>query len=1787
MKQLLNFSLRGWLPARRTTTWLLWLLGLLLAQPAAVLGQSTAPFVVRATPAGPLSLAAGQQVVLTAQAVYPAFVQTGTGFNGNVNATAVQADGKILVGGDFTSYNGTTCNRIARLNPDGSLDTGFTTGTGLNGGVSAIAVQTSTGNILVGGSFTAYGTTSCLRLARLLPTGALDPTFVTSSVNGGFNGTVRAIGIQSTGNVVVGGEFTAYGTNTASQYLVRLSSTGVLDTGFALTTHTSLNLFNGRVLALVVQSGDNLVVGGEFVVAFTGGRRGIARLGVNGVLDASFASSTGAGPVGGGIAAIAEFGGKLLVGGNFLGYVSNGITYNYNCLALLTSAGELDTGNFLAAGFSAGTSTGVNAIAVQSATRIVVGGQFSTYSGISRNNVVGLTATGTLDANFSVGTGFSTIVSSLAAQPNGKIVVGGQFTTYNGTSAKYLTRLTDAGGSDAADTPTSGASYTWTPGGAATASITVSPAASTTTTYSATATLNGFSATSNVVSITVGAPFITAIAVRVTPTAPAVCAGASQTLTAMAVYPAFNPGTGFNDVVYATAVQPDGKVLVGGLFNNYNGITRNCIARLNTDGTLDASFAPTGTGLNTNAAYGVLSLALQPDGKVLVGGRFTTYNGTARNAIVRLNADGSLDTGFTVGSGFDGYVQGLAVQPDGKVLACGSMHSYNGVSRKYVARLNADGTLDTSFNTTGTGFNNDLAYAVAIQPDGKVLVGGNFTSYNGITRNAIARLNADGSLDTNFAQASTVSDSGVRSLLLQPDGRVLAGGIFTSSNSTALSSILRFNTDGSLDTSFAPTGTGLNGEVYSQALQPDGKVLAGGIFTNYNGTTRNYIARLNADGSLDTSFGSTGTGLNDAVWTIARQPADSKMLVGGNFTTYNGTTRNRIARLNTDGSLNNTDAPATGSIAYIWTPSGATTPITTVTPNVTTSYTAMATVAGASASTSVVVTVSPLPVAVPGSATTVCSGQPAQLGGTPMTGLNYSWSPATGLSNATVANPTATVVNTTGAPIFRVYTLTVTSFPGNCQASGTVTVIVNPAPTITSVPPVSGPIGTPVMIYGTGLQGTTAVRFNGIASPTTPVYSGPYLTATIPPGTTSGLVQVLVTTPCGMASFNFNFTVVNTLTVVTTTGIQPGTYTKIIITKTGTGTLSGNVTVTDSVVVRNGGRLRLGQYQLQGGGVFLLASGGTLSLGHPGGLNSPTGSAVDMANRIYSDDANYIYTGIVSQVTGPGLPARVRNLTDSTQRGGQLTLTAPTSVAQVLTMASATDFNLNGQGLKLLSSASGTALVVNGPNAGKVMGQATMERYIDPTFNAGTGYRYYSPPVDGSTVSTLAVGTSFVPVVNPAYDMSTTPLTVTPFPTVFRYDQMRLGTLRPGLPAFDNGLLSPAALTEPLAVGKGYAVNIAATAKVTFAGTLTTGDQVLTNLTRSAGPAASTTGWNLVGNPYPAPLNWDSVKVADRPNLDAALYTYESTGPNAGIYFSYVNGVGGSPVVAAGKAFFVRVSQGASTGSLTLRNRHRLTSYATQAPFARTQLANPEMVELELDYNGGKKGGRPPTSVYADNSAAPYHRTASTFNPALDAYRIPATTGLNLSISAPTQDEELAIKALPPFAAGQEVPLTVRVPQAGSQLYELHAFTIQNLPSGLFAFLDDRLLNNSVNLSSQSSYSFTVAQANTAITNRFFLRFGPATTTTPTRTWAAASDITVYPNPAHTQATVQIPGVLGATEVEATLLNALGQVVQQQRAALPTTGTRLSLSVNSLAAGVYVLRLRAGDATAVRRLVVE
>jgi uncharacterized delta-60 repeat protein len=380
---------------------------------------------------------------------------------------------------------------------------------------------------------------------------------------------------------------------------------------------------------------------------------------------------------------------------------------------------------------------------------ILIGGDFQTLDSVTRNRLVKLNEDLTVDTAFytNLGTAFNSPVTVVVLQSDGKILVGGDFTTFNGNARNRLVRLNATGTEDTA--------------------------------------------------------FST------------------------------NVGTGFSggtNFVRSTVLQSDGKIIVGGDFTTFNGNTRNRLVRLNADGTEDTAFYTNlGTGFNNE----VWNVTLQSDGKILASGAFTSLNGTTRNGLVRLNSDGTVDTAFytNLGTGFGSTVRPTVQQSDGKIIVGGDFTSFNSNTRNRLVRLNSDGTEDTAFYTNlGTGFSGTV-WTLALESDGKIIAPGGFSTFNDNTRNSLVRLNADGTEDTAFyTNLGTGFGSIVWSATVQPNGGLLLGGLFTTFNENTRNRFVRLNLndpDIEAKVSYSDRGNGI--DLYAPA---DGTLAANKSYTN-------------------------------------------------------------------------------------------------------------------------------------------------------------------------------------------------------------------------------------------------------------------------------------------------------------------------------------------------------------------------------------------------------------------------------------------------------------------------------------------------------------------------------------------------------------------------------------------------------------------------------------------------------------------------------------------------------------------------------------------------------------------------------------------------------------------------------------------------------------------------------------------------------------------------------------------------------------------------------------------
>lgn len=290
-----------------------------------------------------------------------------------------------------------------------------------------------------------------------------------------------------------------------------------------------------------------------------------------------------------------------------------------------------------------------------------------------------------------------------------------------------------------------------------------------------------------------------------------------------------------NSPVFAVALAGDWKIFIAGN-SMIKGHPRTHILRLDGDGTVDRSFT-----FNSKMNLEVRALAVQPDEKVVAGGSFTTAAGKNQDRLIRFDPDGTPDADFDANVSASATVWTLVIQPDGKILVGGGFSRFNDTDAGHIVRLNASGTLDSHFNT-GTGADGNIL-ALAIQSDGAILIAGDFSNVNGQPYPYLARLNPDGTVDTTFAVGAG-TDKNIRSLLVQPDGKIIIAGDFSTYQNVPCPRLARLNADGSLDKSFH-AGGGASGAIGCAVLQPDGKILLGGAFTGFDGNSCGEIVRLN------------------------------------------------------------------------------------------------------------------------------------------------------------------------------------------------------------------------------------------------------------------------------------------------------------------------------------------------------------------------------------------------------------------------------------------------------------------------------------------------------------------------------------------------------------------------------------------------------------------------------------------------------------------------------------------------------------------------------------------------------------------------------------------------------------------------------------------------------------------------------------------------------------------------------------------------------------------------------
>lgn len=741
--------------------------------------------------------------------------------------------------------------------------------------------------------------------------GALDHSFNPSDLGykygSGPNAGVRACIVLPNGKIMIGGDFYNYN-GTAKNFLVRLNSDGSMDTTFKYGTGP-----NGIINSLILQNDGKVLIGGGFGIYNGTMASGIARIHPNGALDTTFHS---------GVSLVSNaFGRKIAL-------QSDGkiIVVNSTSLARLNSNGSADTTFFTVGGMSNGN--GLAQIVIQNDGKIVIAGLFDIYGGGVRRGLARVNSNGTLDTTFNPSDfTYDERASKMLIQADGKILVS---TYLSGSSqGTKLKRLNSNGSTDTTFLYNNGyynknlgfiqndGKIIIHEGDDRYALNPVQKISRLNANGSYDSTFFEGARPDDYVGLFTpqndGKFLIAGIFEHVNTfqRSQFTRLNANGSLDTL-----FNKPTGANNKVGVILPLNNGKILLGGTFTGLNGISCNRIGRLNSNGNTDTTFH---AGAGTNQE--VKAMALQADGKILIGGAFTRYNGVLISRVARIYPDGALDTSFNPGLGATGgNVNAIAIQSDGKIVIAGSFTSYNGVARSRLARLNINGSIDTSFNI-GSGPSGSVN-AMAIQTDGKVVIGGSFQDYAYTGRYRVARVNTNGSLDLTFNNGSLITDD-VYSVLIESSGKVYVAGAFSFYLSSNYRRLLRLNTDGTVDNTFiAIINTGIT-NIYALNQQSDGKLLVGGNM--YDGTIN--FMRLKTNGSFDLPFYS-GMGPDNTVYAIARQ-SDGNILIGGIFNAYNNVGRNCIARVaancaNTQSSIlvNSCASYRSPSTKYTWTTSG-------------------------------------------------------------------------------------------------------------------------------------------------------------------------------------------------------------------------------------------------------------------------------------------------------------------------------------------------------------------------------------------------------------------------------------------------------------------------------------------------------------------------------------------------------------------------------------------------------------------------------------------------------------------------------------------------------------------------------------------------------------------------------------------------------------------------------------------------------------------------------------------------
>ncbi|WP_317039503.1 T9SS type A sorting domain-containing protein [Thermoflexibacter ruber] len=974
----------------------------------------------------------------------------------------------------------------------------------------------------------------------------------------------------------------------------------------------------------------------------------------------------------------------------------------------------------------------------------------------------------------------------------------------------------------------------------------------------------------------------------------------------------------------------------------------------------------------------------------------------------------------------------------------------------------------------------------------------------------------------------------------------MIGGEFTTYNGSTTNRIVRLNTDGSIDASFN-IGTGFSSNVNTIAVQNDGKIIVGGQFGLFNGNTANALARLNTNGSADAGF-NIGTGFNNSVFALALQ-ADGKIIVGGAFTIFNGNLTNarRIVRLNTDGSQDAVFNTGTGFNSDVFSLKMSADGRFVYVGGKFTNFNGLVRLRGANLLCEVT------PYVVLGGtldAFTTCAGTPSETQSYTIAGANLT-------SDIVITAPTGFEISKTNATSGFASSQNLTPTSGNVAET---TIYIRIASTATA-----GNY-TDSELTHTATGATTQKAFlqgavNNSAAPTVSI--APASITTVATTFTATVSNV----PSGTITYNFKKDGVSQQNTTSNTWNATGLANGNVITCEIS--IAGGTCILSSSATSNSVNVSIGT-----GSIIYVRKDGNDA--NDGFTNTPTGAKLTLIGGVAAvpDGGTVVLnTGTYNEnvtITGKGFSLQgvgnpIVQAINVNATGKTINLIGAVGISELLRMQ-AGDLLTNNY-LSLLSNATQQGMVAN--LGGSIVGNVNVQRFV-PTYAERTtvqGYNYFSSPVSGKTIAEF---NDDVPLVlNPNYDFVVQYAGA--FPNFYRYEESRVISSPPTFNVFEKGWESPSALSEALDVGRGYILNLNSGTVIDFFGALNNGNLSLP-ITRGN---ASNAGWNLVGNPYPSPIDFDALYALNSGQIDGYNYRRIATAPYSGTWAYYVQGAGtgtnsSTNEIALGQGFFVRKTNiGISNFSFT--NAVRLTTYQNPQ-FYRTESTESQNINGLLKIQLAGKVLKDETIVYFRKKAT------EQFDNAFDAPKIQFNTGGAPNVFTHTSKQNFAINGLPELSKETLVPLRFIISEKGTFTFKMTE--MKHFEGKPKIYLEDRqegILHDIL----QKEYTFSTNL--TYDSARFFLHFLPDLTAQKNQV-NVSSQALLYPNPTDSEVSISLENeVRGNISIEITDL--LGRVVAAQSMEKKEEKMKVNMSIEGLPKGIYLLKINGLNYTETKKII--